>query len=134
MPPHPSSPKSKLILFTNLRLDLPSCHFPSSFPTNNIYTFIFSLIRATCPDHLILLYLIILIILGEEYKVCSSSLCIFRHLPVNHTSFQMFSTPCFQITTVLCSSLSVRDQVSHPHRTTGNIIVSVHYILYLSRK
>jgi hypothetical protein len=28
----------------------------------------------------------------------------------------------------LCSSLSVRDQVSHPYQTTGNIIV-LHYSL-----
>jgi hypothetical protein len=39
-------------------------------------------IRVTCPAHFILLALIALTILGEEYKPCSSSLCSFLQPPV----------------------------------------------------
>jgi hypothetical protein len=37
------------MLSIHLRLGLPSDLFPSGFPTNNLYTFLFSPIRATCP-------------------------------------------------------------------------------------
>jgi hypothetical protein len=59
--------------FSHLRLGFPSVLFPTGFPTNILYAFLFSPIRATCHDHRILLDFII--ILREEYKLWNSALC-----------------------------------------------------------
>jgi hypothetical protein len=70
--------------------------------------------------------LIILIILGKEYKLWSSSLCTFLQSPVTSSLFD----PNIVLNTLsLYSSLNVRDQVSHSYRTTGKIIVCIFYFL-----
>ena len=67
---HPSMPRSPQWS--------PSLRFPQQDPIHPLS----SLIRATCPAHLILLHFITRTILGEQYKSFSSSLCILLHSPV----------------------------------------------------
>jgi hypothetical protein len=85
--PHAISPRSIFILSTHLCRGLCSGPFPSGFPTNNLYGFLVSHIRATGPAHLILLNLIILIILGKEYNLQNFSLISFLHPPDTSSLF-----------------------------------------------
>jgi hypothetical protein len=68
--------------------------------------------------------LIILIILGEEDKLWSSSLCSFLQSPVTYSLFgpNILLNTLFSNILSLCSSLNVRDQVSRPYRTTSKIV------------
>jgi hypothetical protein len=77
-----------LILSTHLRLGQPSDLFPSGSPTN-----IFSPICASCPAPLNLLDLIILIVLGEEYKLWGSSLCSWCYWISNTNCEDIFYSP-----------------------------------------
>jgi hypothetical protein len=65
----PISLRYTLILSTHLRLGLPSSLFPSGFPTNILYTFHFSSVRAT--GH----FIIIKNISGEGTSVSGCTIC-----------------------------------------------------------
>jgi len=95
------------------------------FPHQNAICTSPSPIRTTCPAYLILLHLITRIILDEEYRSFNSSLCSVFHSPVTSSLLgpNILLSTLFSNTLSLRSSLTVSDQVSHPHKTTGKIIV-----------
>ena len=129
MPPHPTSWISSLILSSIYSWVFQVVPF-SQFPTPNPCIRLSSPRTCYMPTHLILLDLITRKILGEEYRSLSSSLCSFFYSLV--TSY--FSGPnillntLFSNTLSLRSSLNVRDQVSHPYKTTGKIIITYIFI------
>jgi hypothetical protein len=69
--------------------------------------------------------LITRILFGEKYTSLSSSLCSFLHSLVTSSLLDqnIFLSTQFSNTLSLGCSLNVNDQVSHPYKTTGNIIV-----------
>ena len=119
---HPSTPRSP-----QWSLSLRFSHQDPIHPLS-------SPIRATCLAHHIFLDFITRTILGEEYKSFSSSLCSLPHSPVTSSLLgpNILLNTMFSNTFSYLSSLNVSDQVSHPHRTTGKIIVL--YILIWKTK
>ena len=115
---------SILILSYHIRLGLPSdlCS-PGSF-TKTQYIRLPSPIRTTCPVSLILI-LTTRKISGKEKK----SLCCLLRSSVISAALDpnIFLSILFSNTPSPCFSHSVRDQVSHPYKITGKIIVLIFY-------
>ena len=63
-------------------------------------------------------------IFGEQYRSLSSSICSFLHSPFTSSLLGPNILLCtlFSNTLSLRSSLNVRDQVSHPYKTTGRVL------------
>ena len=62
---------------------------------------------------------------GDEFRSLSSSLCSFLHFPLTSSllSPNIFFSTFFSNILSLRSSFNVSDQVSHPYKTIGKIIV-----------
>ena len=123
--PHPTSWRSILILPIRLRLGLPSRLLPFGFPTKTLYTPHSTPIRATGPADLILLDFITRTILGEEYKLYSSTLCNLLHSPDTSSLLgpNILLNTMFSNIISFLSSRNFSDQASHSYKTTGKIIV-----------
>ena len=115
------------MLFSHLSLRVQIGVFPSMFPTKYLYAPLLSPIRAISPTHLILLYFTMRRCTIHEADLCAVSSTTL--LPCASWSLIVFSI-LFSNTLTLCSSLSVRNQVSHPYETTGRVLIL--YILILT--
>ena len=120
MPNHRTSWIFILILSYHLRLELPSGLFPPGFPTKTPYTpllspYVLHMGRGfDYPNNV-----------GWGYRSLTSSLCIFLHFPVTSSLSGpniLLSTQFFN-TLGVRSSLNMSNQVSHPNKTTGKIII-----------
>jgi len=121
--PHPTSWRSILISSHHLCLGLPSCLLPSGLSTKILYSPLLSPTCATCPTHLILLDLITQIF--GQYRSQSVSLCCLSHCPLTLSLIgpNIFLSTLFPNTLSLRYLFTVGDQVSHPYKTKGKIIV-----------
>jgi len=87
------------VLFSHLRLVLPSGRYPSGFPLKNLYAPLFFPIRATCLSHLIDLVLITRIVFGERRGPKASRYAVFSSTLLPRPSYARIysSAPCSQM-------------------------------------
>jgi hypothetical protein len=110
-------------IILNPRSCLQSFLFTSGFLVKIVHEFSLYPMCAISRAHLILLGLTIPILLREEYKLWSSSLCSFWNLISLHLSSDQIFFEFLWNTLSLFSTLNVRDQVQHLYKTTGKTML-----------
>ena len=124
VPPHPNSWRSILILSSSTP-GSSKWSLSLRFPYQTLYTPLLFPMHTTWTAHLILLNFITRKTWDEDYRSLSSSLCSFLHSPVTSSILvpNTLINALFSNTYSLRSPLNVSNQVSHPQKTTGKIIV-----------
>jgi hypothetical protein len=109
------------------------CFFPSGLPTQTLYVPHLLPLNSTCPAPIILLYLKARTMNGEQHITWSPSSFRLFHCRVTSPLLgsNIFLIILLSDTLRLRSSLGVRDETSHPYKTTGKIIVLYIFICML---
>jgi hypothetical protein len=103
------------MLFSYWRISLPSCLFPSGFPTKTLYGFLFLSVHITCPT-LFILELITLITLHEECKLwrllfCTEHCVQFSYLRTRYVSCSSH-TPWYDLRNHICRKIVIVKHLS----------------------
>ena len=118
--PHPTFWRSILILSSHLPLGLPSVVFSSGFPTKIPFPLRHTRYMAY-PSNSSRFYHPNI---GWAVQIINSSLCSFLDSPVTSSPLgPNILNALFSNTLSFHSSRNVSDQVSHPYKTTGKIII-----------
>jgi hypothetical protein len=127
--PHSISPRSIFIISSHLRLGLTSDLFPSGFPSNDMSSSYPHSCYMSCSSHTPPID-------NSNYswrRVQVTKLLAMQISPMSSHFIPLRSKYSPQHPVLkhpsLCSYLSDRDQVSHPHRTTGKIIM-LHILIF----
>ena len=138
--PHQSSPHSSILFNVYFNIILPfiprssSGLFFSVFPTKTLTAFLLSLTFVTFLIRFLLLgFISRILIFAEKHKLRCSSLCSLLHYSVTPSLLgpNIYLRTLFWNTISLCTSLNVRDQVSHTYKTTGKTTV-VFVLIFMS--